>query len=180
MLCSTRWKQRSRKAAHMRSSAAIPDWESPGLPSGCLSGKASLNHHQPLHENWSCRSPLWERHQTVTLVRMIDDALTKGGAWEAPHLRCFIAVKKCDNGKIGLRPYRWLGEKIPVLWHREEVCYLYKDGAVQVLSAEEALWVGSHPMDLCVSLAQAQSNPHFAQSVGLFVVSQCAMKLIKA
>ena len=56
-----------------------------------------------------------------------------------------FGVKKICK-QAGLCPCRWLGDKIPVLWHRQEYMYLFEGGAVRPLTAEEATWVGSCPV----------------------------------
>ena len=47
--------------------------------------------------------------------------------------------------EAGLRSCRWLGDKIPVLWHRQEYMFLIDGGAVRSLTAWEARTVSSCP-----------------------------------
>lgn len=43
-------------------------------------------------------------------------------------------------------PFRWLGGKIPVMWHQQGGIYLFRDGTVCNVPAEEARTVSTCPV----------------------------------
>ena len=68
--------------------------------------------------------------------------------FRAHQIACYDCYSICKQ--VWLCLCRWLGTKIPVLWHQPGRLYLFEGGTVHSLSEDQAIYVSSCLTESCM------------------------------